>query len=79
MTDGCVSIRALTHLVCLNSMVMVMSDRKLSNDIILERLMDEVFAEFDKMPEAEQVENMDRVVDLIAAIDKMRGEDHVVH
>lgn len=56
-----------------------MYETKLSNDIILERLMDEVFAEFDKMPEAEQVENMDRVVDLIAAIDKMRGEDHVVH
>jgi len=56
-----------------------MYETKLSNDIILERLMDEVFAEFDKMPEAEQVENMDRVVDLIAAIDKMRGEGHVVH
>lgn len=78
MTDGCVSIRALTHLVCLqygDSMY----ETKLSNYITLERLMDEVFAEFDKMPEAEQVENMNRVVDLIAAIDKMRGEDHVVH
>ena len=60
-------------------MVITMYESKLSNDIILERLMDEVFAEFDKMPEAEQVENMNRVVDLIAAIDKMRGEDHVVH
>jgi hypothetical protein len=60
-------------------MVIVMNDRKLSNNITLERLMDEVFTEFDKMPEAEQVENMDRVVDLIAAIDNMRGEDHVVH
>ena len=56
-----------------------MYETKLSNDIILERLMDEVVAEFDKMPEAEQVENMDRVVDLIAAIDKMRGEEHAVH
>ena len=60
-------------------MVIAMYESKLSNNITLERLMDEVFAEFDKMPEAEQVENMDRVVDLIAAIDKMRGEDHVVH
>jgi|TARA_R110002153_G_scaffold3669_4_gene17560 hypothetical protein len=60
-------------------MVITMYESKLSNDIILERLMDEVVAEFDKMPEAEQVENMDRVVNLIAAIDKMRGEDHVVH
>ena len=79
MQDGCVSIQALIHLVCLFSMVIVMNDRKLSNNITLERLMDEVFTEFDKMPEAEQVENMDRVVDLIAAIDKMRGEEHVVH
>ena len=79
MQDGCVSIRALTHLVCLFSMVIVMNENENSVDIILEHLMDEVFAEFDKMPEAEQVENMDRVVDLIAAIDKMRGEDHVVH
>ena len=79
MTNRCVSIRALTHLVCFNSMVITMYERKLGNDIILERLMDEVLAEFDKMPEAEQVENMDRAVDLIAAIDKMRGEDHVVH
>ena len=60
-------------------MVITMYESKLSNDIILERLMDEVVAEFDKMPEAEQVENMDRVVNLIAAIEKMRGEDHVVH
>ena len=56
-----------------------MNENKNSVDIILEHLMGEVFTEFDKMPEAEQVENMDRVVDLIAAIDKMRGEDHVVH
>jgi hypothetical protein len=60
-------------------MVIIMYETKLSNDIILERLMDEVFAEFDKMPVAEQVENMGRVVDLFAAIGERRGEGQVVH